>query len=107
PAGGAEPFTIKKAKIRGLKSEGMICAEDEMGIGESHEGIMVLAADAPVGQPAAAYFKVPEADVVFDIGLTPNRSDANSHLGVAKDVCAYLSHHRGVPVAPVMPPVSY
>lgn len=104
---GSEPFTIKKAKIRGLKSEGMICAEDEMGIGESHEGILVLPAETPVGQTAAEFFKVPEAEVVLEIGLTPNRSDANSHLGVARDVCAYLSHHRGSRVTPVFPELPF
>lgn len=92
PSGG-EPMTMKKAKIRGVESQGMICAEDEIGIGESHAGIMVLPADAVPGTPAAEYFK-PYEDFVFEIGLTPNRMDAMSHLGVAKDVCAYLSHHH-------------
>ena len=87
-----EPLTLKKAKIRGAESNGMICAEDEIGVGKSHEGIMVLAADTTVGQPAATLFELYE-DTIFEIGLTPNRMDAMSHLGVAKDVCAYLSHH--------------
>ncbi len=87
-----EPLTLKKAKIRGAESNGMICAEDEIGVGKSHEGIMVLPADTPVGQPAASLFESYD-DTIFEIGLTPNRMDAMSHLGVAKDVCAYLSHH--------------
>jgi phenylalanyl-tRNA synthetase beta chain len=90
----AEKFQIKKAKIRGQISEGMICAEDEIGLGESHAGILVLPEDAPLGMSARAYFKIPDPDFTIHIGLTPNRSDANSHLGVAKDVCAYLSHHQ-------------
>lgn len=94
PTGG-EPFLIKKAKIRGADSEGMICAEDEIGLGASHAGIMVLPEDTPVGIPAKTYFNIPEAQEVFHIGLTPNRSDAMSHIGVARDVCAYLTHHRG------------
>jgi len=88
-----EPMTMKKAKIRGVESQGMICAEDEIGLGESHAGIMVLPADTAVGTTAAEYFK-PADDFIFEIGLTPNRSDAMSHLGVARDVCAYLSHHN-------------
>lgn len=91
----AEKFQIKKAKIRGEISEGMICAEDEIGLGESHEGILVLPEDTPVGIPAKTYFNIPDPDFTIHIGLTPNRSDANSHLGVAKDICAYLSHHQG------------
>ena len=87
-----EPMTMKKAKIRGVESHGMICAEDEMGLGESHAGIMILPADTKVGITAAAFFKL-TTDYIFEIGLTPNRIDAMSHLGVARDVCAYLSHH--------------
>jgi len=90
-----EPLTIKKAKIRGAESAGMICAEDELGMGTSHAGIMLLPADTPVGMPARQYFNLPETDYAIHIGLTPNRSDANSHIGVARDVCAWLSHHRG------------
>lgn len=86
---GGEPFKINKSKIRGEVSEGMICAEDEIGLGASHEGIMVLAADAPVGVPAKSYFGI-EDDYVFEIGLTPNRADAASHLGVARDIAASL-----------------
>ncbi|UAY52524.1 phenylalanine--tRNA ligase subunit beta [Ferruginibacter albus] len=88
-----EPFAIKKAKIRGTESFGMICAEDEIGLGKSHAGIMVLPADTKVGIPAAEYFQ-PYNDFIYEIGLTPNRMDAMSHLGAAKDVCAYLSHHN-------------
>lgn len=91
PINGA-PITLKKAKIRGAESNGMICAEDEMGIGTSHDGILVLPSETPVGQPAASLFELYN-DFIFEIGLTPNRMDAMSHLGVAKDVCAYLSHH--------------
>lgn len=89
-----EPFLIKKAKIRGAESEGMICAEDEIGLGKSHEGIMILPDTATIGMAASEYFKIPEADFAIHIGLTPNRSDAMSHIGVARDVCAYLTHHR-------------
>jgi len=89
PAAG-EPFEIKKSKIRGEISEGMICAEDEIGMGESHDGIMVLDDSAEVGSPAADYFKA-EEDIVFEIGLTPNRADAASHIGVARDLAAVLN----------------
>ena len=82
-----EPFTIKLAKIRGEQSEGMICAEDEIGLGESHAGIIVLPEDAPVGAKASEYFQV-ETDYTLEIGLTPNRADAASHLGVARDIKA-------------------
>jgi phenylalanyl-tRNA synthetase beta chain len=88
-----QPINIKAAKIRGEESQGMICAEDEIGLGTSHEGIMILPADLAVGTKAADYFK-PYTDHIFEIGLTPNRMDAMSHLGVAKDVCAYLTHHN-------------
>ena len=88
-----EPITMKLAKIRGEESQGMICAEDEIGLGTSHQGIMVLNPAALVGISAAEYFK-PYDDYIFEIGLTPNRSDAMSHLGVARDICAYLSHHE-------------
>jgi len=89
-----DSFEIKKAKIRGEVSEGMICAQDEIGLGEDHNGIMVLPADAKTGTLAREFFQLPEADTAIHIGLTPNRSDAMSHIGVAKDVCAYLSHHH-------------
>lgn len=82
-----EPFTIKSTKIRGEQSEGMICAEDEIGLGESHAGIMVLNTQLPNGTPAAEYFNV-ASDYVIEIGLTPNRADAASHIGVARDIKA-------------------
>lgn len=85
-----EPFEIKKSKIRGQLSEGMICAEDEIGLGTSHAGIMVLDADVKIGTPAKDYFKV-EEDFIFEIGLTPNRADAASHVGVARDLVALLN----------------
>ena len=88
-----EPVTMKVAKIRGIESYGMICAEDEIGLGDSHEGILVLRPTARVGSPAAEYFEM-YGDWIYEIGLTPNRMDAMSHLGVAKDVCAWLSHHN-------------
>ncbi|MBS1505347.1 MAG: phenylalanine--tRNA ligase subunit beta [Bacteroidetes bacterium] len=82
-----EPFTIKSAKIRGEQSEGMICAEDEIGIGESHAGIMVLNTSVKNGTLASDFFNV-QSDYVFEIGLTPNRADAASHVGVARDIRA-------------------
>jgi len=82
-----EPFTIKSARIRGEQSEGMICAEDEIGIGESHAGIIVLNTKLSNGTPAAQFYKV-QSDSVFEIGLTPNRADAASHIGVARDIKA-------------------
>lgn len=85
-----EPFEIKKSKIRGALSEGMICAEDEIGLGKSHAGIMILPENTMTGMPASEYFKV-ENDTIFEIGLTPNRSDAASHLGVARDLAAILN----------------
>ena len=88
-----DAITMKKVKIRGQESYGMICAEDEIGMGESHEGIMVLPGDVKVGSKASSYF-TPYADWTFELGITPNRMDAMSHLGVAKDVYAYLTHHN-------------
>jgi phenylalanyl-tRNA synthetase beta chain len=87
-----EPFTIKKAKIRGVESNGMLCAEDEIGLGNSHEGIIVLPQKAKAGMAVSDFYNLYN-DWIFEIGLTPNRMDAMSHLGVAKDVCAYISHH--------------
>lgn len=97
-----EPLTMKVAKIRGVESYGMICAEDEIGMGTSHAGIMVLPADAKVGTTAEQYFQ-PFSDIIYEIGLTPNRMDAMSHWGVARDVCAYLSHHDKKELKPVLP----
>ena len=91
-----EPFQIKKAKIRGEASEGMICAEDEIGLGQSHDGIMVLSTDLPNGAPAAEYFNL-ESDYVFEIGLTPNRADSASHFGVARDLKALLNRKLTLP----------
>ncbi len=88
-----EPLTMRIAKIRSVESYGMICAEDEIGFGTSHAGIMILPNEVIVGTKASDYFK-PYSDWVYEIGLTPNRMDAMSHLGVAKDVCAYLTHHQ-------------
>ncbi len=84
-----ESFKINKSKIRGEVSEGMICAEDEIGLGHNHDGIMELKADAIIGLAAKDYFNLQD-DFVFEIGLTPNRADAASHLGVARDLAAYL-----------------
>ncbi len=89
-----EKITMKKARIRGVESEGMICAEDEIGAGTSHEGIMVIETTAAPGTPASTVLNT-YADHLFEIGLTPNRMDAMSHIGVARDVAAYLAHHRG------------
>lgn len=94
PLGSEEPLVLKKAKVRGEESEGMICAADELGLGEDHSGILVLPADTPVGMPAAEYFKV-EKDVIYEIGLTPNRSDATNHVGVARDLAATLRINYG------------
>ena len=89
-----KPWTIKKGKIRGEVSEGMICAEDELGLGASHDGIMVLPEEVATGTLASDYFEV-ETDYVFEIGLTPNRSDATNHLGTAKDLAAALKINYG------------
>ena len=97
-----EPLTMKVAKIRGEESQGMICAEDEIGLGASHAGILVLPATVKVGTPAAEYFN-PYEDWIYEIGLTPNRMDAMSHWGVARDVCAYLNHHDKTDIKPKLP----
>ena len=86
---GDECFTIKKSKLRGIESLGMICAEDEIGIGTSHEGIIVLPEDAVPGTPAKDYFNI-KSDYVIEVDITPNRADACSHYGVARDLYAYL-----------------
>ncbi|MCO6176446.1 phenylalanine--tRNA ligase subunit beta [Flavobacterium sp. NRK F10] len=86
-------FEIKKGKIRGEESHGMICAEDELGLGESHDGIMILDEDVKPGTPAAELFEI-ETDEVFEIGLTPNRADAMSHFGVARDLKAGLYNNE-------------
>ncbi len=89
---GDECFTIKKSKLRGVESNGMICAEDEIGIGTSHDGIIVLPEDAVVGTPAAVYYGI-ESDYVIEVDITPNHSDATSHWGVARDFYAYLKQN--------------
>ncbi len=99
-----ETFTIKKGKIRGQESHGMICAEDEIGLGDSHDGIMVLDEKLQPGTPAAAVFKI-ENDEVFEIGLTPNRADAMSHLGTARDLRAGMLQ-SGANVELITPSVS-
>jgi phenylalanyl-tRNA synthetase beta chain len=99
-----EDFKIKKSKIRGVESFGMICAEDELGIGESHDGIMVLDPDAVVGTPAKDYLGL-ATDAVIEIGLTANRVDAASHIGVARDLYAYLKHNN-IPCSFNVPDVS-
>ncbi len=86
---GEKSLTLKKVKIRGEISEGMICAEDEIGLGTSHEGILVLEEDAVAGTPASEYFGI-QTDTIFEIGLTPNRIDGASHYGVARDLAAFL-----------------
>lgn len=89
---GDEPFTIKRSKIRGEESFGMICAEDEIGLGTSHAGIIVLPADAKVGMPAKEYYNI-KSDYILEVDLTPNRIDAASHYGVARDLAAYLKQN--------------
>jgi len=91
---GEKTIELKKTKIRGEVSEGMICAEDELGLGTDHEGIMVLDNSAVPGTPASEYFNVVR-DTIFEIGLTPNRIDSGSHFGVARDLAAYLSLNSG------------
>lgn len=100
-------LTIQKTKLRGETSEGMICAEDELGLSEDHSGIMVLAENATVGQPFADYLreqKLPPQDTIYDIDLTPNRPDATSHIGVARDVAALTKHTLNRPEVPVGEP---
>lgn len=96
PTGSDEPLVLKKSKIRGAVSEGMICAEDELGLGESHAGILVLDTDRANGTPASEYFGI-SSDFMIEIGLTPNRSDAASHYGVARDLKAVLNREITLP----------
>ncbi|MCB0791452.1 MAG: phenylalanine--tRNA ligase subunit beta [Flavobacteriales bacterium] len=98
-------LTIKKAKIRGVESRGMICAEDELGLGGGHEGIIVLDANARTGAPAAEHLGL-RSDVVFEIGLTPNRADAMGHLGVARDLAAAATYREGLSAQVRTPDVS-
>ena len=102
---GDESLEIKKSKIRGEVSEGMICAEDELGLGTLHEGIMVLDKNAVPGTPASEYFKIVK-DFVFEIGLTPNRIDSGSHFGVARDLAAYLNINEGKTARAELPSVT-
>lgn len=104
PSDGSEPFAIKKSKIRGVESFGMICAEDEIGVGQSHDGIIVLDREFAVGTPAAKVFDI-ESDTVLEIGLTPNRVDAASHYGVARDLAALLAMN-GVAAKAELPSVA-
>ena len=97
-----EPVTMKVATIRGIESNGMICSSDEIGIGNDHSGIIVLPDTASAGQPVNEIFKSYN-DWIYEIGLTPNRMDAMSHLGVARDICAYLAHHQKKSVKPKFP----
>lgn len=97
-----DELTLKKAKIRGEESQGMICAEDEIGLGENHKGILVLDQEAKAGTRASEYFH-PAEDWIYEIGLTPNRMDAMSHLGVARDVCAWMSNEEGKEMIPKVP----
>ncbi len=100
---GDEKFTIKRGKIRGEESLGMICAEDEIGVGNNHDGIMVLPADTPVGMPAKEYFGV-EDDTLIEVDITPNRADGASHYGVARDLYAYYQA-KGIDIALTKPSV--
>ncbi len=102
---GEESIEIKKSKIRGELSEGMICAEDELGLGTLHEGIMVLEKNAVPGTPASEYFKL-ETDFIYEIGLTPNRIDSGSHFGVARDLAAYLNINEGSKTSAKLPSVA-
>ena len=90
---GDKEFVIKKSKLRGVESLGMICAEDEIGVGTSHDGIIVLPEDAPIGMPAAEYYNL-ESDWVIEVDITANRSDALSHYGVARDLYAWLKQNN-------------
>lgn len=99
-----EAFKIKKSKIRGVESLGMLCAEDELGLGKGHEGILELDGSAEVGTPAAKYFEL-EDDYEIEIGLTPNRSDAMGHVGVARDLVAYLNVHNKAGVSLNIPSI--
>jgi phenylalanyl-tRNA synthetase beta chain len=97
-----DPITLQIAKIRGIESHGMICAEDEVGISTNHDGILILPSNLVAGTPVADFLQ-PYKDFIFEIGLTPNHMDAMSHVGVARDVCAYLSHLNGKEIIPKYP----
>ncbi|MFI3328382.1 MAG: phenylalanine--tRNA ligase subunit beta [Rikenellaceae bacterium] len=104
PSDGEGEFKIKKSKIRGVESFGMLCAEDEIGLGEGHDGIMELPADAKVGMTAKEFFGI-EDDYLIEVGLTPNRIDAASHIGVARDLVAYL-RSKGASAEVALPSVA-
>ncbi len=104
PTGSPESFKIKKSKIRGVESLGMLCAEDEIGVGTAHDGIIELPADAKTGMPAAEFYDIKE-DYLLEIGLTPNRIDAASHYGVARDLAVWL-RYAGKPHKLSLPDVS-
>jgi phenylalanyl-tRNA synthetase beta chain len=97
-----QPVTMKVAKIRGIESFGMICAEDEVGLSENHSGIYILRDEAEPGEEVSKHFNI-YTDWIYEIGLTPNRMDAMSHIGVAKDVCAWLSYHNQKTAKPKLP----
>lgn len=105
PSPEEPPLKIKKSKIRGIESFGMICAEDELGLGQSHDGIMVLDAATEVGLTAKEFFNI-EDDYLIEIGLTPNRADAMGHYGVARDLKAYLNYHEGANLSLKTPAVA-
>lgn len=102
---GEECFTIKKSKLRGAESEGMICSEKELQLGNNHDGILVLPQEAKEGTPAKEYFDI-KTDSIFEIGLTANRSDATSHIGVGRDLIAILSAQLGEETPLNIPSVS-
>jgi phenylalanyl-tRNA synthetase beta chain len=99
-----EPVTLRKAKIRGVESNGMICAEDELGLGNSHDGIMILPQETPIGIPASLALSK-ESNAILEIGLTPNRCDAMGHIGVARDIKAYLNFHEGKQLQLLLPTI--
>ena len=103
---GGDAFKIKKAKIRGEESFGMICAEDELGLGESHDGIITIDEDIKAGTPASEYYKLPEPSVQYEIGLTPNHMDAMSHMGAMKNVLAFQSNLKEQIVVMNLPEVT-
>ncbi len=98
---------IKKAKIRGVESYGMICSQEELGVGPASEGIWVLPEDATLGQAISEFLDLPNADTIYTIGLTPNRTDAMSHIGVASNIAAYLSFHRQAEIAAQQPALKF
>jgi phenylalanyl-tRNA synthetase beta chain len=102
-----EPFTIKKGKIRGEESLGMICGEDEIGLGTCHDGIVELPTEWLAGSLVSQCYNLPEADYSIEIGLTPNRMDSMSHIGIAKDICAYLSNRDNQPYSVNKPQINW